>query len=66
METLHTSLLVEKLKDAIRQTGKPIYQISRESGVAQPILSRFMSGKRGIKLETAERLFDYLGLKIAE
>ena len=58
-------MLSEELRKAIQDTGKSTYQVARESGVAQPILSRFMSHKRGINLETAEKLFNYLGLKIA-
>ena len=57
-------MISEFLREAIKGTGKPLSQVARESGVAQPILSRFMSRKRSINLETAEKLFTYLGLEV--
>jgi plasmid maintenance system antidote protein VapI len=57
-------MLADELKQAILNTGKPIYQIAKESGVVQPILSRFMSGKRGLSLETAGKLSRYLNLEL--
>ena len=36
----------------------------RESGVAHPVILRFMSGERDIRLETAEKLAATLGLEL--
>ena len=59
----HTTL-PERLRDAIRQSHKTIYRLARESGVAHPIILRFMSGERDIRLETAEKLATTLRLEL--
>jgi len=56
--------LQDVLKAAIRQTGKPLYRIAKESGVSQPIIYRFVSGERDIRLETADKLAAALGLRL--
>jgi len=48
--------LPDRLRAAIRQSGKTIYRVAQESGVAHPIILRFLSGERDIRLETAEKL----------
>jgi len=59
----------QQIKEAIRESGKTVNQIAVESGVAQPILSRFLSDDdsqhRDIRLETtADKLAAYLGLEL--
>jgi len=49
---------------AIKKSGYSIYKLAKESGVSQPVLCRFMNGKRGITLATASKLADTLGLKL--
>lgn len=56
--------LPESVKKAITATGKSVNAVAKESGVSQPILHRFLTGKRGITLETAERLCMYLKLEL--
>ncbi len=56
--------LVDELRDAILNCGQTEYRVSKESGVAQPILNRFLRGERGISLETAAKLCKYLGLHL--
>jgi transcriptional regulator with XRE-family HTH domain len=56
--------LPEKLRAAIRESGKTIYRVAVESGVAHPVILRFMSGERDIRLETAEKLAASLGLAL--
>jgi len=56
--------LSDVLKAAIRQTGKPLYRLAKESGVSQPIIYRFVSGERDIRLETADKLAAVLRLKL--
>jgi plasmid maintenance system antidote protein VapI len=46
----------EFLRAAIRVDGRPVHRIAREAGVSQAVVSRFMAGKRGITLSTADRL----------
>lgn len=56
--------IAEQLRRAIEQSGKSRYRIAQESGVAEAVLSRFMSGERDLKLETANRLCAALGLQV--
>jgi hypothetical protein len=35
------------------------------TGIAQPIISRFMSGERTLRMDTASVLIHYLGLELA-
>jgi transcriptional regulator with XRE-family HTH domain len=56
--------LPEKLKTAIRKSGKTVYRVAVESGVAHPVILRFLSGERDIRLETAEKLAAALGLAL--
>jgi transcriptional regulator with XRE-family HTH domain len=54
----------QKLRTAIKATGKSVYQVAKDSGVAHPVILRFMSGERDIRLETAEKLAQSLGLEL--
>lgn len=54
------------LRDAIRATDKSMYQIALDAGVAQIVVSRFVSGERDIRLATADKLAEALGLKLAQ
>ncbi len=56
----------DTLKTAIEKSDKSRYQISKDTGIAQSVLSRFMSGERGLSMEALERLFEYLGLEVVE
>jgi len=54
----------QKLRTAIKEAGKSIYQVAKDSGVAHPVILRFVSGERDIRLETAEKLAESLGLEL--
>jgi transcriptional regulator with XRE-family HTH domain len=58
------SALSEQLKDAFRQSGKSIYAVAKGSGISQPMLSRFIGGRRGITLKTAEQLAAYFEMQL--
>jgi plasmid maintenance system antidote protein VapI len=64
---LHSSpsSLVDELREAIVKCGETEYRVAKESGVAQPILNRFLRGERGISLETAAKVCKYLSLHLA-
>jgi plasmid maintenance system antidote protein VapI len=53
----------EQLKQAIQTCGLRAYHLARISGVAQPILSNFVNGKRSVTLPTAVKLARALGLE---
>ena len=59
----------DQLKDAIRKSGKTPNLIAKETGVAEPILSRFLSADpdqhRDIRLESiADKICAYFGLEL--
>ena len=56
--------LLNMIRKAIEASGQSRYRISKETGIAESVLSRFMSGETAITVETVERLADYLGLEI--
>ncbi len=56
--------LSEALKQAIRESDKSEYQIAHLAGVSQIVISRFLSGERDIRMVTADKLADALGLQL--
>ena len=56
--------LSASLKKAMEHSPKTSYQLAKEAGVSQIMVSRFLSGKRDIRLATADRLAHVLGLKL--
>ena len=57
--------LSQALKDALRASNKSMYQLAQDAGVAQIVVSRFLSGERDIRMATADKLAAALGMKIA-
>lgn len=56
--------LSDQLRSAIETSGKSRYRISKETGLSEPTLSRFMSGERGLTLTAIDTLADYLDLSL--
>lgn len=56
--------LLNRLRKAIQTSGRTRYRISRATGVAESVLSRFVNGQTGLSVETAEKVAEYLGLEI--
>jgi ribosome-binding protein aMBF1 (putative translation factor) len=56
--------LLGMMRKAIETSGQSRYQISKGTGIAESVLSRFMSGETALTVETVERLAAYLGLVI--
>jgi len=56
--------IAEQLRQAIERSGKSRYRIAQESGVAEAVLSRFMSGERDLKLGTTNKLCVAMGLRV--
>jgi transcriptional regulator with XRE-family HTH domain len=57
--------LVEQLRDAIRNSGQSLNQLSALCGVGRDRLSRFLRGERGLTLEAAEKICAVLCLELA-
>jgi ribosome-binding protein aMBF1 (putative translation factor) len=56
--------LLNMMRKAMETSGQSRYRISKETGIAESVLSRFANGKAVLTVETAERLADHLGLEI--
>ena len=56
--------LLSSIRAAVEGSGRTRYRIAKESGVTAGQLSRLVNGERGLSIETAERLADYLGFEI--
>src|SRR5262245_39063489 len=56
--------LAEQLRQAVRACGLSLNQLARETGLHQAQLSRFLRGERSMRLEAAEKLCEYLGLRL--
>ena len=54
----------EQIRDAIRDSGYTRYKISKETGIEQSALSRFMSGQSGLSTSTLDLLAELLDLEI--
>ena len=55
----------DALRAAIKASPKSVYQICKDSGISQIVVSRFLSGERDIRLATADRLARALGIAVA-
>ena len=53
----------DDLRHAIRNSGKSVTAIAKESGVPQPMLTRFMNGQ-DLRLATVDKLAAQLGLTL--
>ena len=56
--------LAETLKRAINKSEMSRYEIAHKADVSEAVLSRFLSGERGITLETAGKIAKVLKLQL--
>lgn len=56
----------EKLRQAIQQSGRSLYAIAKGADVPYPSVHHFVSGKRSLSLDAAEKLAEHLGLVLVE
>lgn len=54
----------DQLRRAVRESDVTRYQISKETGIDQATLCRFVAGTAGMSLDSIDRLMDALGLEI--
>jgi plasmid maintenance system antidote protein VapI len=66
MRKSNRSRLTDQLKQAIADSGVSGYKLAKESEVPQPVVQRFLAGKRGISLTTADKLAAHLGLRLTK
>ena len=56
--------LSDQLRQAIDSSGMSRYAIAKAIGLDQSVLSRFMTGKSGLAVETIDKIGGLLGLRI--
>ena len=56
--------LSDQLREAIEKAGVSRYSISKEPGVSETTLCRFVSGERGISVDAMDAIGQYLSLSI--
>jgi hypothetical protein len=54
----------DEIRAAVRNCGKTRYAISQETGIDAAALCRFVSGERGLSLDSLDLLADFLGLHV--
>ena len=60
-----TQSIADSLKRAIAGSDRSVYQIAKESGISQIVITRFLSGERDIRMATADKLARVLKLQLA-
>jgi hypothetical protein len=58
------STLTDVLKAAIERSGLTCYRIAKATGIDEANLGRFVRGELSIRLDKADRLAAYLGLRL--
>ncbi len=54
----------EVLRRAILKSKLSRYEMWKETGIDQAVLSRFIHGKKGLSMESIDKLVDLLGLEL--
>ena len=60
------SPVIGVLRQAIRDSGLPIPELSEKTGVSNPQIYRFLNGERSLTLPAVEKLAAFLGLRLAK
>lgn len=56
--------LSDEVRRAVMECGMTRYEIAKRSGIAQSVLSRFVTRERTITLGTLDRLADVVGVEV--
>ena len=56
--------MAETLRQAIRDSGISGRQLARDTGVPQAVFSLFLSGKRSITIDTADKIASAVGIEL--
>ena len=55
----------DRLREAVLRSGKSRYRISRETGITESQLSRFVNGNAGLNLASIDKLCACIGARLA-
>jgi transcriptional regulator with XRE-family HTH domain len=58
------SKILDAIREAIEKGDTSRYRIWKDLGLSESHLSKLMRGERGLSIEAAERLAEYLNLEI--
>ena len=58
--------IADQLRNAINNSGLSIHQLARDLDIPQPVLSRFASGQRMVRLETAAKIAEHFGMRLTK
>ncbi len=56
--------LRDQLRQAVHDSGLSVYAVAKRSGIAQPVLHRFVAGERDLTLATASKLADFFSMRL--
>lgn len=59
-----TATLAATLRALILGSGETVAEVSRNTGIAQPVLHRFLTGERDLTLRSVEKLLNYFNLEL--
>ena len=58
--------ITDVLRRAILDSGLPLLRIANDTGVQRASLSRFVRGKNSLRLDVADKLAGYFGLRLTQ
>jgi len=56
--------IIEELREALLDCEDSYREVGRQIGVDHALLTRFAKGEKSLSVETAEKLAEYLGLRL--
>jgi plasmid maintenance system antidote protein VapI len=59
-----TTTISEQLRERIATSKLSPYELAQAAGVDRSVLSRFLTGKRSLTLDTVDKLADVLNLRL--
>ena len=54
----------DRIRRAIRGTGKSLYRVAKDAAIDVAPLQRFMKGQQTVRLPTAQKLCEVVGLDL--
>jgi plasmid maintenance system antidote protein VapI len=64
MRTDAPKTITETLRRTIAESGIPLLVLASATGVNRASLSRFVAGKRSLRLDMADRIAAYFGVEV--
>ncbi len=64
MKSTKHSLLSDQIRQAVRESGMSMLAVARAVETDKATMSRFLSGERGLRLSTLDKLGELLGLEL--